>query len=138
MPSDSPLSEDYSWQKAKPLWILVIVIGTLLALYILYKITRCILRRWENTHARVSTAGPLGGDAVDSSTTTPRWDDARARERHSDGEITRPATAVTRQNSSNSILPRYEKFDEDGKCREEVKVEKRGRYTYALGERFVV
>ncbi|KAL7774096.1 hypothetical protein CFE70_004065 [Pyrenophora teres f. teres 0-1] len=111
MPSESSPSKDYSWQKAKALWILIIVVGTLFAL-----------------------TGLLRGNAIDA-TTTPRCEDDVDR----DGDVTRPAEAVPRrQESSHSILPRYEVSDKDIKCGEEVEVEKRGRYTYAMVGRCAV
>ncbi|CAE7028258.1 hypothetical protein PTTW11_04396 [Pyrenophora teres f. teres] len=134
MPSESSPSKDYSWQKAKALWILIIVVGTLFALYILYKATRCILRRWHSTSNHIYSTGLLRGNAIDA-TTTPRCEDDVDR----DGDVTRPAEAVPRrQESSHSILPRYEVSDKDIKCGEEVEVEKRGRYTYAMVGRCAV
>jgi hypothetical protein len=116
---------DFSWNNTKTFWIVMIVAGVVLLLHLLYKID-------QNAHykrqIRRAESFQLGRRM------------SSGQERQECG-LQRPLRAVTRRKSSSSnvsVLPRYERFNEDEVCGQDVQIEKRGRYTYALGERWPV
>jgi len=116
-------ASDFTWPNAKALWVMVIIGAGLIFLRIIYKFCmkmhqRRVQRDGEHEFADLvqgSTRIELEGDAI---------------------RLQRPSRAVTRRSSEVSALPRYERFDEGELCDEDARIEKRGRYSYVLGERW--
>jgi hypothetical protein len=107
---------DFSWHNAKTFWIIMIITAVILLLHILYKLTKTIHR---DRHTQIL--------------------ELEEREPHIEEEIDhglqRPRRAMMRRNTRSSevsALPRYEEFNEDVKCWEDMEVERRGKYTYAV------
>ena len=116
-------ASDFTWPNAKALWVMVIIAAGLIVLRIIYKIC---MKRHERRAQRADEHE--FADLVQGSTRVGLGDGAI--------RLQRPSRAVTRRISEVSALPRYEQFDEGELCDEDARIEKRGRYSYVLGERW--
>ncbi|KAH6868605.1 hypothetical protein BKA58DRAFT_318221 [Alternaria rosae] len=116
-------ASDFTWPNAKALWLMIIIGAGLIVLCIIYKVCikvhqRRVQRASEHEFADLiqgSTRVELEGGAIRSQS---------------------PSRAVTRRSSEVSALPRYERFDEEEVCDKDARIEKRGRYSYVLGEQW--
>jgi hypothetical protein len=115
---------DFSWANAKALWVIVILIAGVFILHAIYKISMKIHQR------RVQRAEQHEFTGLVSESTAGRQEGDAA-------SLQRPSRVLlTRRSSEVSVLPRYERFNEGEPCDEDAKVEKRGKYTYVLAERW--
>jgi hypothetical protein len=115
---------DFTWSNAKVLWTLLIIGASVILLRILYKICLKVRERRGHGNDEHELAGFIHGST---------------RQGLEGGGIRlqRPSRALTTRRSSEvSALPRYERFDEGEPCSEDAELEKRGRYSYVLGERW--
>jgi hypothetical protein len=111
---------DFSWENAKVLWVIVIIIASLILLRIIYKIIGKILRRQyerDQEHGLVELVQAT----------------SRAELENNRAEIQRPSRVLTRRSSEISALPRYGS-DQGELCDEYVEVAKRGKYSYVVAD----
>lgn len=116
-------SPDFTWPNAKALWVMIIIGAGLIVLCIIYKVCMKVHQR------RVQRAGPHEFADLILRSTRVGLEGGAIR-------LQRPSRAVTRRSSEVSVLPRYERFDEGEVCDKDARIEKRGRYSYVLGERW--
>ena len=110
----------FSWENAKVLWVIVIIIASLILLRIIYKIIGKILRRQyerDQEHGLVELVQAT----------------SRAELENNRAEIQRPSRVLTRRSSEISALPRYGS-DQGELCDEYVEVAKRGKYSYVVAD----
>jgi hypothetical protein len=106
---------DFTWHNAKAFWIIMIIAAAILLLHTMYKLTINIRRNNEPQALELEDREHIGEEINHG--------------------IRRPRRAMVRRNTRSSdvsALPRYEEFNEDVKCGEDMQVEKRGRYSYAV------
>ena len=124
--SDPDNGPDFSWRSTKIFWIVIIVAGVVLMLHLLYKTGK----RERYKRPIRTTPGLRFGTRPTEAT----------GDRQPECGLQRPWRAMTRRcsvrssSSEMSVLPRYEPFAEGEVRAQDVQVEKRGRYTYVLGE----
>ncbi|EOA87722.1 uncharacterized protein SETTUDRAFT_39191 [Exserohilum turcica Et28A] len=130
---------DFSWETAKTFWIILIIAAIISLLHVVYKIDKS--RRYKMHAPDVRLVSVATGRAAAAAAVTANVEPVESvagdeEEEEQDG-LQRPGRAVvrmTRSSSDVSNLPRYERFDEGAACGEHVKVERRVRYTYVLGQ----
>ena len=128
--SDFQDEPDFSWTSAKSFWIVMIVASVVVLLHILYKAGK--RHRYKRQIRTAPSFSLRSGRLIRIS-----------QDRRQDCAVQRPLRVMTRRcsggsNSSSkvSILPRYEQFAEGEACGQHVQIEKRGRYTYVLGQQW--
>ncbi|EUC36445.1 hypothetical protein COCCADRAFT_88129 [Bipolaris zeicola 26-R-13] len=127
-PQPTTSTPEFSWPHSKPFWIILITASCILLLRILYKLYQTLKYR-----RRLRGLQNIG---LEGRVQTEQGTDMQAGGEYS---VQRPARAVTVMRrmsggSEVSVLPLYERFEEGGICGGDVRVEKRGKYVYVVGE----